>query len=305
MGLSVCVLGSINLDIVQRVDQLPRPGETILSRSVDRLLGGKGANQAVAAARMGVSTRLLAAVGLDADGDDLLARLASYGVDVSQVERSALAVTGAAYICVSQAGENMIVVASGANAALDPQSLRAGTLDGSDVYLAQLETPLATVRALFDSARARTALRILNAAPAIEEALDLFGLADILVVNEVELAVFARLARPPATPGDAEPAALGLIQRDGQTVIVTLGAAGALAVARSGSHWIPGIPAKAVDTTGAGDCFCGVLAACLSLGEDLPHAVARANAAASLSVRRHGASSAMPGRAEVDALLAL
>ncbi len=301
--MGVCVLGSINLDIIQGVDRLPRPGETILSRSTRRLLGGKGANQAVCAARMGARARLLGAVGADPDGEDLLGQLASNGVDVSRVSRSRDASTGAAHIWVSSDGENMIVVSAGANAAVGPDTWPAAAWQGFGVYLAQLETPVAAVRGWFGSPVARAGVKILNAAPALAEAAPLFELVDIIVVNEVELAAYADLARPPDGPGEAEPAARGLLRREDQTAIVTLGAAGVLTVSREGAHWTKGRPVEVVDTTGAGDCFCGALAASLSRGEALAGAIATANAAAALSVGRPGAAPSMPFRAEVETFL--
>ncbi len=301
--MDVCVLGSINIDIVQRVERLPRPGETVLSRSTARLLGGKGANQAIAAARMGAGVRLLATVGSDSEGHDLLARLAAEGVDISQVRRSAQRATGAAFISVSDAGENMIVVAPGANAEVHPSDWSAGALEGQGVYLAQLETPIPTIRAFLETADANGGLSILNAAPALVEASPLFELADILVVNETELATFSDIAEPPDGPVAAETAARRLLCRIDQTVIVTLGAAGALAVSRAGAHWTRGRKAEVVDTTGAGDCFCGALAARLSLGDDLAVAMEAANAAASLAVSRPGASASMPEWSDVEPLL--
>jgi ribokinase len=297
--MSVCVLGSLNLDIVCRVAELPKPGETVMGHGVERLPGGKGANQAVAAARCGARTQLIGAVGRDEAGDALLAALRQAGVEAGQVLRLADQPTGQAFIWVSEAGENSIVVAGGANLALTPTMLDVEAAAASTVLLAQLETPTATIEALFAAPTLADRLRLLNAAPALAEARRLFPLVDILIVNETELARFAG-ADVAAEDLDAVAAAAhALISRPGQTVVVTLGAAGALAVRAEGRILAAGRPATVVDTTGAGDCFCGVLAARLAEGAELETALAWANAAAALSTERPGATPAMPSRAEI------
>ena len=294
--MSVCVLGSINLDIVCQVGELPAPGETVAALGVARFAGGKGANQAAASARWGAATRLIGAVGRDGAGDELLARLAEAGVDIAAIARLPDQPTGAAYIFVSAAGENMIVVVGGANRAVAPADIAALDLAGCAVFLAQLETPVAAIIALFSTAAATAGVRILNAAPALAEGASLFPLTDILVVNETELARYAGPNRQIAR------AARRLITRPGQSVIVTLGAAGALAVSAEALIEVAGRPAKVVDTTGAGDCFCGVLAAALADGADLAQAMALANAAAALSTECPGAAVTATLRADVEAL---
>ncbi len=294
--MSVCVLGSINLDIVCQVSELPAPGETIAALGLARFAGGKGANQAAASARWGAATRLVGAVGRDEAGDELLEGLAEAGIDIAAIARLADPPTGQAYIFVSAAGENMIVVVGGANRAVAAADIAALDLAGHKVFLAQLETPIAAIAALFSTAEARAGVRILNAAPAAPEGASLFRLTDILVVNETELARYAGLDR------DITGAARRLISRPDQSVIVTLGAAGALAVSAEALIEVLGRPAKVVDTTGAGDCFCGVLAAVLADGADLAAAMALANAAASLSTERPGAAVAATLRADVAAL---
>ena len=295
--MGVCVLGSINLDVVQRVARLPRPGETVLSLGAARFLGGKGANQAVASARAGAATRLFGAVGEDADGADLLARLAAEGVDVGGVARIAGVPTGAAYISVSAQGENQIVVAPGANAAVGEAAVPGDVT----VLLAQLEIPVPVVAAAFRQARASGRLTVLNAAPALAEAAGMLELVDVLVVNETELAVLAGLAEAPQDAEGCAAAARGL---GPATVIVTRGGAGVLTVTAARAVDQPALKAEVVDTTGAGDCFCGVLAARLSAGAALQEAVAGANAAASISVGRRGAAASMPRWDEVEARLA-
>jgi ribokinase len=302
--MSVCVMGSLNLDIVCRVAELPKPGETVMGRGVERLPGGKGANQAVAAARCGVPTHLIGAVGRDEAGDTMLAALDRAGVEASQVLRLADHATGQAFIWVSEAGENSIVVAGGANLAMTPQMPAAVAAARSRVLLAQLETPVETIQALFGGAPAGAGcLRLLNAAPANPEARRLFPLVDILIVNETELATFAGANFAPEDLDAVAGAARGLISRTDQIVVVTLGAAGAVAVRPGGRVVVGGRAARVVDTTGAGDCFCGVLAARLSEDVDLETALAWANAAAALSTERPGATPAMPSRAEIEAAL--
>ena len=301
--MGVCVLGSINLDTVQRVARLPRAGETVVSLGTEKFLGGKGANQAMASIRAGAPTRLLGAVSADPDGEELLGRLALEGVDVSRVQSRANLPTGAAHVCVSAEGENQIVISPGANGTLSADDVAPDDLEGCKVLLAQLETPMAALAALLPAAAKAGVVRILNAAPALPGAEALFGQIDILVVNETELGAYASPERIPTTRAACIQAARRLIPGGPSAVIVTRGAAGALVVTLVEVLEAPGVKAEVVDTTGAGDCFCGVLAASLAQGAPLPQAVGQANLAASLSVRRHGASDSMPTAAELAAAL--
>ncbi|MDP3488882.1 MAG: ribokinase [Phenylobacterium sp.] len=301
--MSVCVLGGVNLDHVARVADLPRPGETVASRSLIQFPGGKGANQAVAAARLGAETRLLGAVGQDSAGDFMLAFLVGAGVDVGGVRREVGAPTGQAFITVDDAARNMIVVAAGANALYGAQAALSADLAGAKVILTQFEATLEAIEAIFTRPDAAGAIKILNTAPALSEGAALLALADLLILNETELASFAGLDAEPAD-ASAALAAAQVLARPGQTVLATLGAAGAVAVRGDEAFQIPGLRQRAVDTTGAGDCFCGALAAGLSRGLTLPDAMAFANAAAALSVTRAGAAASMPLAAEVEALMA-
>jgi ribokinase len=298
--MGVVVLGSLNLDVVCSVETLPAPGETVAGLGVARFPGGKGLNQAVAAARWGAATAMIGQVGDDEAGHGLVATLVESGVDATAIAVTTKAPTGHGYIFVSAAGENMIVVAGGANLILEPAALR---LDGGAV-LAQLETPIAATRALFETARVNGSLILLNAAPALEEGSSLFPLTDIIIVNETELARYAGAKTAPTQMDDIASLARRLLSRPGQRVVVTLGAAGALAVDAETSDVTPGRPARVVDTTGAGDCFCGVLAASLSEGADLAQAMAQANAAAALSTEVHGAGVSMPTRSQTLSRLA-
>lgn len=292
------VLGSVNVDITIVLDHLPRAGETVSGGVLRRDHGGKGGNQAVAAARAGAAVRFVGAVGRDADGDDVLAVLAGEGVDVDDVAR-ATAATGTALICVDAAGENQIAVAPGANRHASAHGV---DLDGVAVVVAQLEAPLDAVTALFERARAAGARTVLNAAPvhagheaAVRGAL---GLVDVLVVNEGELDALH--------PGDGsvvERAATLAAGGDG-AVLVSRGAAGVVwAAAGSDPLEVAGHRVDAVDTVGAGDALCGALAAGFALGLDDTTAVRRANAAGALAATRPGARSS-PTAAAIDALLA-
>lgn len=301
--MSVCVLGGVNLDHVARVAALPRPGETVASHGLSQFPGGKGANQAVAAARLGAQTHLLGAVGQDAAGDVMLDFLSGAGVDVTGVRREAEAATGQAFITVDDAARNMIVVAAGANALYGADAASAADLGGASVILTQFEATLAAIETVFTRPEAAGARKILNTAPALSDGASLLALADMLILNETELARFAGLDAEPADP-EAAVAAAQSLARPGQTVLATLGAAGAVAVRGDEVFRVPGLRQRAVDTTGAGDCFCGALAAGLDRGLALPTAMAFANAAAALSVTRAGAAASMPTAAEVEALLA-
>jgi ribokinase len=298
--MTVFVLGSINLDAVARVDDLPRPGETVAGLSLELFLGGKGANQAVAAARMGAPTRLMGAVGGDDSGKSLKAKLAGYGVQVADVAELEGVPTGQAHVWVASSAENMIVVTAGANAMITAQHVAATPIEGQRVLLCQLETPPTAIEALFRAGAAKGALRILNAAPALPQGAALFPQTDILIVNQTELATYAKLDREPARLEEVSVAARKLMSRPDQTIIVTLGSAGVAAVRRDEAFLVEGRPVKAIDTVGAGDCFCGALAASLASGMDLREAVELANAAAALSVQHPGAAPSMPSRREVE-----
>ena len=224
--------------------------------------------------------------------------MTSAGVLADTVVVKPLTATGQAFIWVSAAGENSIVVAGGANLALSAEDISPATLKAATVVLAQLETPVATLEAAFIAA-GPSVLRILNAAPALPDGQRLFPLIDILIVNETELARYAGLESIPEGLADLATAARRLTVRPDQVVIVTLGKDGAAAFTADGPLVMPGRQAKVVDTTGAGDCFCGVLAARLSLGAGLPEALAWANAAAALSTQSFGAVPSMPTETEI------
>jgi ribokinase len=300
----VVVVGSINVDLVVTAERFPRPGETIIGRSFERHPGGKGANQSIAAARLGALTIMVGAVGDDAFGNFMRTVFIDAGVDAGAIRTVPDESTGIALITVAR-GENSIVVIGGANGHLSPADALF-PLAADDVVVAQLETPAAATRAAFEAARAVGAATILNPAPASRDAVALLPLADVVVVNETELELLAGTLPSRTTDGPEMVSAVRALRRySGQTVIVTLGACGLIAVAASDDPIeIAGHAVDVTDTTGAGDCFVGALAAGLAAGTDLRSALARANAAAALSVERVGAGSSMPTAAEVDAFLA-
>lgn len=301
---SIAVIGSINRDIVARVPHIPAPGETVLGSGSSQHPGGKGANQAVAAARLragaGVAVRMIGRIGRDGFGADMQAFLAGEGIDVAGVTTSDMAGTGIALISVDNRGENAIAVVSGANHDW-PGGLPDIAVSTRDIVVCQLEIPVDLVRATFRMARSARATTILNPAPYQPMPSALLADTDVLVLNEIELAQM--LGRDVASVTSKD----GLIQsaRDvlalgPAAVIVTLGASGALLVERGGrAERIVGESVRAVDTTGAGDCFVGALAAELSREGDLLAAAHFANRAAAISVTRPGAASSIPMRAEL------
>ncbi|WP_448658435.1 ribokinase [Sphingomonas sp. CJ99] len=295
MPVDVHVLGSINVDHVLSVDRLPRPGDTLIARTIRRLPGGKGANQAVAAARMGARVAMTGATGDDSDGAWMREVLFAEGVDLSDVDRVQAAPTGAAFIAVDSDGENQIIVSPGANA----QLTRGGAADAR-VVLAQLEIPLAVIEDRFVG---NAALRLLNAAPYVPDAVRLFPHCDVVIVNEHELAGYAGRGSADDLAAIIDDAR-SLISRSDQTIIVTLGAKGAISVTQGDHHAVPALPVVPRDTVGAGDCFCGSLAAQLAMGVPLSDALPVANAAAALCTQGDGAIPAMPFRTAVDAILA-
>jgi ribokinase len=245
----------------------------------------------------------MGAVGRDDSGPSLKTKLAGYGVQVADVMELPNVPTGQAHVWVSASGENMIVVTGGANVSITPAHVAATPLEGQRVLLSQLETPPQAIEALFRAGAAKGALRILNAAPALPQGAALFPLVDILILNQTELATYAKLDDEPVRLEEVSRASRKLMSRPDQIVIVTLGSAGVACVRRDEAFLIEGRKVKAIDTTGAGDCFCGALAAALSMNVDLRDAVEMANAAAALSVQKSGAAPSMPSKREVETFL--
>ncbi|WP_174274616.1 ribokinase [Sphingomonas bacterium] len=301
--MTIVVLGGINQDVVAAVDDLPRCGETVAATGVTHRAGGKGLNQAIAAVRHGGAVRLLGAVGDDPAGAGLREVMAGESIDAGDVAVLADRPTGQALIALARSGANTIIVNAGANAAFKAAEVARARTD-ADVFLTQFEATPEAIEALFTTRHAERGIRILNAAPAIEAGHPLLALVDILVLNETELQMFARLPDVPDREADIVDHARGLLSRPDQHVIVTLGASGCLCVGQDRSVRVPGLRMDAIDTIGAGDCFCGVLAAALDRGALLEDALHSANAAAAISVTREGAGASAPSRAEVDEILA-
>jgi ribokinase len=298
----VFVAGSINMDVVATADRHPRIGETIAGHAVLYFPGGKGANQAVAAAKLGAPTTLIGRLGKDAFGSELRAFLADQGVDLTFVQATE-AHTGTAIITVANA-DNTIVVIPGANALLGPTDVAATGLARGDIAVSQFEIPLPTITAYFKHARTAGATTILNPAPAIEFDRELLDLVDILVLNESELGFLTSTELHDNDDHARFIEAARLLQAGREkTICVTLGKRGVLALVDGRALMIDGRPVNAVDTTGAGDCFVGALAAELASGKSIREALDIANAAASICVQRMGAAPSMPTAAEVAATI--
>ena len=297
---SIAVIGSSNTDLIIRVPRIPRAGETLLGGEFLTAAGGKGANQAVGAARAGGKVALIARVGKDAFGDQAIAGLRRDGVDVRHVSRDPRAPSGAALIFVAKGGENSIAVAGGANANLSPTDVKraSGVIRSAAWLVAQLETPLATVMAAARVAASAGVPVILNPAPARALPNSLLKLISILTPNETEAEFLTGI---PVTDDAAAAAACSQLRSRGvRTVILTLGARGAFLADAGGHELVPGFKVKAVDSTAAGDIFNGALAVALAEGKSLRQAVCFANAAAALSVTRLGAQPSAPTRTEIE-----
>ena len=286
--LDVCVIGSANLDLVARATRLPRPGETVLGTDFFEAAGGKGLNQAVASARTGARTAFVGMLGEDSAGAQLRGVLATDCIVADGVGTSPGVPTGRALIGVGDDGENSIIVIPGANAQLSAReiTLHGPLISRASVVLAQLEVPIPAVIAAFEVGRAVGATTILNPAPAQPLPSELLGVTDILIPNEHEAAILG--------------GATALRMRMAGTVVVTQGEQGALMVTAGGEVRIPTIAVDPVDTTGAGDTFCGALAARIAQGADFVAALRYACAAGALATTRAGAVPAIPHRAEVD-----
>jgi ribokinase len=303
MKNSIAVLGSSNTDMIVKTDRIPRPGETVIGGVFSRAPGGKGANQAVAAARVGSSVVLIGRVGADAFGDEALEGYVRDGIDVSRLTRDPGAHSGVALIFVDAKGENSIAVASGANANVsdaDVEGVR-DCIESAAVLLMQLEIPIDAVSAAADIAAARGVRVILNPAPA--RALDdaLLRNVSILTPNETEAELLTGISAD--TDRGAENAAEALRARGIETVLLTLGTRGVYVASPEYRGIVPCYPVECVDSTAAGDVFNGVLAASLAEGRSLLDAVRFASAAAAISVTRMGAQPSAPYREEIDAFL--
>jgi ribokinase len=309
MNLSIVVVGSLNMDFVVTVERLPAPGETVLGRNFQMMPGGKGANQACAAGKLGagaVAVHMAGCVGYDLFADHLKASLSAAGVDVSMVHSTRSQPTGVALIWVDSAGQNSIVVASGANHYIRPGdvgALRPAFRKASFVLL-QLETPMDTVAAALQAAREEGSRTILDPAPAHHLTPELLSQVDILTPNESEACLL--LAKPVSRLTIEEAATLGrkLKQLGPRTVVLKLGEQGCYCIDDDLETHISGFAVQPRDTTAAGDIFNAGLAVALAQGQQLAEALRFANASAAISVTRLGAQASVPTRAEVDAFMA-
>jgi len=298
----IIVIGSLNADLVVRAPRFPAPGETISGEDLAIIPGGKGANQALAAARQGMSVAMVGRVGNDSFGPTLIKNLKDNKVDTSgvQIDESA---TGTAIIVVDANGQNSIVLSPGANGKVTPADVQAISPQGADTLLLQLEIPLETVIRAASLARQNGLRVILNPAPARPLPNDLLANVDILVPNESELGILTGI---PVSDADSVPsAAEALLAKGVQTVIVTLGNQGALLVTGEQTKLIPAFDVDVVDTTAAGDAFIAGLAAALLKGKSLEEAVHFGNASGALAATKFGAQPSLPTQNEVEQLISL
>ena len=304
MKARISVVGSLNMDLVIRSQHIPQPGETIIGSGFQTIPGGKGANQAVAAARLGGLVSMVGRVGEDAFADVLLDNLAANGVDNTFIKRDETTATGVALIVVDDDGENIIVVASGANMRLSETDIESAeqVIADSDVLILQLEVPLPVVNRAAQIAKANEVTVVLNPAPARELPPDLLKLVDVLVPNESETALLTGL--PIDSQVELEKAADNLLSSGIRSVVITLGGRGAFLASTDYKSKIYGaFSIQSVDTTAAGDAFVAGLAVNYGAGKTLPDAIRWGNAAGAMAALRFGAQSSLPTRKEVFELL--
>ena len=296
----IVVFGSINIDLVVPVEHLPRPGETVLGPHYTLVPGGKGANQALAAARAGGAVHMIGRVGRDGFAELALAELKAAGIDLSSLERDELP-TGCALIPVDRQGGNLIIVASGANRAAAERQVADALLGPQTVVMLQMEVPLTENWRLVERAKHRGARIVLNCAPAAPVPRATLAAVDWLVVNESEAELLARDLSLSAA--DARSAGAAIAKAAATTVIVTLGGEGAIAFAGADAWTIGTLPITPVDTTAAGDAFVGAFAAAMDAGADLPTALHRASVAGGLACTVAGAQPSLPTRAAIESRL--
>ena len=303
MTARIIVVGSLNMDLVARAPRIPQPGETIIGGDFHSVPGGKGANQAVAAARLGARVSMVGRVGDDTFARPLLDNLAAAGVDHAYVIQDSLAATGVALIVVDDAGQNSIVVASGANMRLSPADVEtaASAISAADVLLLQLESPLETVSRAAEVAHTHGVRVVLNPAPARVLPNELLSLVDVLIPNESETALLTGM--PVGDQVEVEAAAAALRESGVGTLILTLGERGALLAGEEETSLFPAFEVTPVDTTAAGDAFVGGFAVALAEGESLPEAVRWGNAAGALAATQLGAQPSLPTRQALETFL--
>ena len=298
--MHVLVVGSLNMDLVVRMPQIPRPGETLLGGVFKTFPGGKGSNQAVAAARLGARVTMIGCVGNDAFGREMLEMLSAERIDNTYVRTHSDFATGVALIQVDDQGQNSIAVASGANFQLTPEDVEnaIASIGNFDVLVMPLETPMDTIQTAAQMASRRGAKVLLNPAPAQVLDRSLLELVDVLLPNEYEAALMTGLP-PLRSDADTRTAAEKLLTLGPKNVIITMGSQGAILFDKNTELNISAFPVLVVDTTAAGDCFVGALAVALCEGKTLASAAEFASAAAAISVTRNGAQPSLPYRDEV------
>ena len=299
MPAKIVVVGSFNMDLTAYMERMPRPGETLSGHTFKTGPGGKGSNQAVAAARLGADVTFIGRVGEDVFAQAALDFWKQEGINTEYVVRDPDHATGVAPIWVDDKGENSIVVVLGSNRAMTKSDIdrAADVIAAADIVIVQLEINYDMVAYTMQVAKAKDVRTILNPAPAGKLAADVVALADYLTPNETELEVLS------GKTGDYAVAAQSLLTREGQTAVVTLGSQGAMWLNAEGQGTVPTFKVKVVDTTGAGDAFNGGFAVALGEGKPLEEAIRFGNAVAGLSVTKMGTAPSMPTRAEVEALL--
>jgi ribokinase len=299
----ICVVGSSNIDLISKVPRLPMLGETLTGHSFQIGYGGKGANQAVMAARLGAQVTMVTKVGRDVFGEGTVVNYREQGIDTQHVLFDESRFSGVAPIFVDDYAQNFIVIVPGANLGLSPSDVRAarGAIQAADLVVCQLEVPVETTLEAFRIAKAGGRRTVLNPAPAAPLPDELLQLTDICAPNETETELLTGL--PARTAAEAEAAARALRTRGPAVVILTLGERGALVVDGDSVEHVPALRVAAVDPTGAGDAFIGSLAVYLGEGLPLHEAVLRANAVAALSVMRVGTQVSFPIRSDADAFL--
>lgn len=301
--INATVVGSLNMDVILEVERLPQVGETLLSSQASLAHGGKGANQAVAIARLGGQVHMVGKLGDDAFGEQIRQGLEAAGVDTSFVGTTPQTLTGLALIMLAQ-GDNTIVVASGANYTVTPEDVDAASaaFEDSQVLLVQFELPLDTVARAMELAQKRGLTVILDPGPARECPVEFLALADYITPNQTEASMLTGIQV--LDQETARQAAHRLLEHARQGVIVKMGGAGSLIITRDSEHHIEVIPVDVVDTTAAGDAFCGALAVGLAGGLSLLEAARFANVVGALTVTRLGAQPSLPTRAEVERFIA-
>ncbi len=302
----VLIIGSSNMDLNIYSQRLPKPGETVTGGKFKQFLGGKGANQAVAAVRSGANTKFIGKIGKDAFGDQMMAQLTKEGIDMAHMLRDSQEPSGVAFIMIDEKGENMISVAPGANFKLTPEEVRKESelIRNASVIVVQMEIPIETISEIFTIATKGNAVKILNPAPLKPIPIDLIKKIDVIIPNEGELFRLRELLGFKDIEGEGKEkiitACRDVVKFGAKTVITTLGSKGCLLFDKNQVIEVPALKVTAIDTVGAGDCFNGVVASKLSQGEPLLSAVQYAIVAAAIKVTRKGAQAGMPYKQEIE-----